>query len=170
MGGRLPGHAPRRLPSRHAAHWACPQPWARERRACSQQRALARAILPAPTGASPALPPRSLRAGTPTAAISVGARVGPDGALLADSVEVLPSSVAPSRRLSYVDADAIYQHCGEEEEGELFQLLQVGRAAGRGRARGGARARMPVDLPPCSRPVGAHKLDSSPALWCGPSS
>ncbi len=73
---------------------------------------------------------RSLRAGIPTAAISVGAQVGPDGALVADSVEVVPTNVAPARRLTYIDADDIFEHCSQEEEGELFELLQVGLPLG----------------------------------------
>lgn len=55
----------------------------------------------------------------------MGACLGPDGALLPDSVVAVPSLVTPARRLTYVDVDEIYQECSAEDEPDLFDLRQV---------------------------------------------
>lgn len=55
----------------------------------------------------------------------MGVRLGPDGALLPDSVELVPSLVRPARRLTYVDVDEIYDECEEADERDLFDLKRV---------------------------------------------
>jgi hypothetical protein len=87
----------------------------------------------------PAVPACSLRAGAATEAVSVGACVGPDGALLPDSVQVIPSVVRPSRRLTYDEVDELLVECSEEQEPDVHGLAQVG---------GGARLR-PYELLGC---------------------
>ena len=76
---------------------------------------------------APPPPACSLRQGLPTEAVSVGARLSPGGALLADTVEVVPSRVAPARRLTYVDVDEMLVECDAEQEPDLFALQEVRR-------------------------------------------
>ncbi|KAL4425691.1 hypothetical protein ABPG75_009707 [Micractinium tetrahymenae] len=141
-------------------HIADPSRWVPPASGLAQEAANRSKSLYLPTGVIPMFPkclaegPFSLRAGTPTAAISVGAQLGEDGALLADSVEVVPSTVAPTRRLTYVDADGIYEHCSEEEERDLFQLLQVAEQRRQHRlASGATEILMPES---CVSVEGAH--------------
>lgn len=69
---------------------------------------------------------RSLREGIATEAVSVGARLDPEtGALLAGSVEVVPSRVAPARRLTYTSVDELLEHADAELEPDLFALVEV---------------------------------------------
>lgn len=61
----------------------------------------------------------------------MGAQLCPDtGALLTDSVEVVPSRVAPARRLTYVDVDEMFDVCEESDEPDLFELRRVSRGVG----------------------------------------
>lgn len=83
--------------------------------------------------------------------MSVGACLGPDGALLPDTVVATPSLVAPARRLTYVDVDEIYAECSPEDEADLFDLRRVRRAALRDGLAGWLAARM--------------LLACKPALW-----
>jgi exoribonuclease R len=57
--------------------------------------------------------------------MSVGACLGPDGALLADSVQVVPSTITPARRLTYDDVDEMLAECEEEDEQDLFDLARL---------------------------------------------
>ncbi|KAL4445906.1 hypothetical protein ABPG77_009105 [Micractinium sp. CCAP 211/92] len=141
-------------------HIADPSRWVSPDSGLAQEAANRSKSLYLPTGMIPMFPkclaegPFSLRAGIPTAAISVGAQVGPDGALVADSVEVVPTNVAPARRLTYIDADDIFEHCSQEEEGELFELLQIAQLRREHRLASGATE---ILMPESSvRVEGAH--------------
>lgn len=91
--------------------------------------------------------PFSLRQGIPTAAVSVGMCLSPDGALLADTVEVVPTLVSPARRLTYVDVDEMLEVCDEEQEPDLFQLRQLAVLRRRHRAGCGA---VEISMPECA--------------------
>lgn len=149
-------------------HIADPSRWVAPGSGLAREAASRGKSLYLPTGVIPMFPkclaegPFSLRAGVPTAAISVGAQVGPDGALLADSVEVVPSTVAPSRRLTYVDADGIFEHCSQEEEGDLFELLQLAQLRREHRlASGATEIQMPES---CVRVEGAQTEEPEVAI------
>lgn len=69
--------------------------------------------------------------------MSVGACLDPaTGALLPGSVEVVPSRVAPARRLTYESVDEILEHADAGLEPDVFALQQVrGRVEGRASAQ-----------------------------------
>lgn len=87
-----------------------------------------------------------------TEAVSVGAQVDPGtGALVAGSVEVVPSRVSPARRLTYVDVDEMLEECSEEQEPDVFALRQVGGPGWpgsemRGQGRDSLHCRAPCTL------------------------
>jgi hypothetical protein len=49
--------------------------------------------------------------------------------VLPDRLEVVPSSIVVSQRLSYDTADEVYTECSPEQEPHLFALLEVRRLA-----------------------------------------
>ena len=113
-------------------HIADPSRWVPPGSPLAAEAAARAKSLYLPTGVVPMFPralaegPFSLRPGLPTEAVSVGAVVGPDGALLPGSVEAVPSRITPARRLTYDDVDEMLDVCEESDEQDLFDLMQVG--------------------------------------------
>jgi exoribonuclease-2 len=131
-------------------HIADPSRWVAPGSPLAREAARRSKSLYLPTGTVPMFPralaegPFSLRAGLPTEAVSVGAALGPDGALLPDSVEVVPSRVAPARRLTYMEVDEMLEACREEDEPQLFALAEAAAARHAHRlARGAVEILMP---------------------------
>lgn len=116
-----------------------------------------------PTGMIPMFPktlsegPFSLRQGQRCAALSVGIVLGEDGSVLLDRLEVVPSTITPSRRLTYDTADEMYEECPEEMEPDLFDLLKAAQLRREYRTSRGATE---INLPECEVTVDDPQADA----------
>ncbi|KAL4859933.1 putative ribonuclease [Chlorella vulgaris] len=112
-------------------HVADPSRWVAPGSALAAEAQRRTKSLYLPTGTVPMFPkclaegPFSLRQGVAGEAVSVGMQLGADGELLLDSVEVVPSRVAPARRLTYNDVDEMLAVCEQADEQDLFELAAL---------------------------------------------
>lgn len=97
-----------------------------------------------PTGMVPMFPltlatgPFSLRAGEESCALSVCCVVGEDGEILPGSIEIGPSTITPTHRLTYEVVDEMLDVCTEAEEPALHALATAAEARRRYRTALGA--------------------------------
>lgn len=97
-----------------------------------------------PTGLVPMFPvslatgPFSLREGLPCCALTVSAIVESDGSVAPGSVKVTPSTIVPSRRLTYDLVDEVLEECSPNEEPTLHALATAAAARQEWRIAAGA--------------------------------
>ena len=125
-----------------------------------------------PTGTVPMFPwelaagPFSLVAGASCAALSVGCELRPDGSLDAASVMVAPSTVVPTYRLTYEEADELLDAAPRGGEPELAALYEAAEARRAWREAQGAVA---IEMPEVEYSVeGADREDARVTLTSSP--
>lgn len=120
-----------------------------------------------PTGSVPMFPralaegPFSLLEGKPTPALSFGMVLNEDGSVCTERSVVLASTILPSQRMSYDQADALLDICTDDMEPAMFELA---RASELRRAWRASRGSTEIGLPKADVVVEAPSAAGAAAL------